>query len=317
MDNELLYQYLLCHTTEKEEQKILAWLEASPQNREQLIALCSQMETMALLSPRIEDLYTENNLKNNMRRRLRRWSAIAAAAVILLCAVTVYLTSSYYRSMFGNMEQTVVAQNAPLRFTLADGTTVWLNTGATLVTPAVFTGRERKVCISGEAMFDVTHNEHRPFVVQTAACDIRVLGTKFNVIADSSGKIFETALLKGQVEVMQRTTHERIILAANEKVTLRNGNFICNNISNIDDFLWTDGYINLKGHTFKELIERFQKVFDVKIDTGNTPLPKGYYQWGKIRISDGVDNAMKVLQDSYSFHYEFDPEHRTIIVEFH
>lgn len=51
--------------------------------------------------------------------------------------------------------------------------------------------------LSGEAVFDVEHDEDRPFVVETFASDIRVLGTKFNVIADERHQRFSTALLPG------------------------------------------------------------------------------------------------------------------------
>ena len=313
MDNELLYRYLQCRTTGEEEARVLAWLEADPEHRERMAALCGRMETMALLSPRIGDLYAESRMKGR-RRMLRRWCAVAAAAVVALCAVAVHLTASHYRRTFGSMERIVAAQNAPLRYTLEDGTTVWLNTGATLAGSAVFTGCERSVRIVGEAMFEVAPDARRPFVVHTAACDVRVLGTKFNVEADAAGKVFGVALLRGCVEVMPHATHERIILTPSQTVTLRDGAFVRSSIADTDDYLWTDGYINLKGHTFGELIERFRKAFGVRIDTGDMPLPEGRYQWGRIRISDGVDNAMKVLQDSYPIRYTFDPEHRTVVV---
>lgn len=312
MDNELLYRYLQCRTTDEEEARILAWLEASPKHRERMTVLCGRMETMALLSPRIGDLYAESRMKDG-RRMLRRWCAVAAA-VVVLCAVVVHFTAWHYRRTFGSMERIVAAQNAPLRYTLEDGTTVWLNTGATLVGPAVFTGRERSVRIVGEAMFDVASDARRPFVVHTAACDVRVLGTKFNIEADAAGKVFDMALLRGHVEVMPHSTRDRIILAPCQTVTLRDGIFVRDSIAEADDYLWTDGYINLKGHTFGELIERFRKAFGVRIDTGDMPLPEGRYKWGRIRISDGVDNAMKVLQDSYPIHYTFDSEHRTIVI---
>lgn len=60
--------------------------------------------------------------------------------------------------------------------------------------------------ISGEAMFDVEHDADHPFVVETFACDVEVLGTKFDVEAEPDEGIFSTALLRGSVKVSNKLT---------------------------------------------------------------------------------------------------------------
>ena len=241
----------------------------------------------------------------------------AAGPAVVLCAGAVHFTASHYLTTFGRQETVLAAQDAPVRYTLGDGTTVWLNAGATLECPAVFTGRERTVGITGEAMFDVRHDEDHPFVVRTAACDVRVLGTKFNVRADAAGSTFEAALLRGRIEVVNRTTRERLVLAANESASLENGALVRGRIADADDYLWTDGYINLKGHSFAELLSTFRRAFNVRIDAEALPMPEGRYKWGKIRIADGIDNALEVLQNSYAFDYTFDSEKRLVVIRPH
>lgn len=46
--------------------------------------------------------------------------------------------------------------------------------------------------LSGEAMFNVEHDAAHPFIVETFACDVEVLGTKFNVTADELTHDFTT-----------------------------------------------------------------------------------------------------------------------------
>lgn len=154
---------------------------------------------------------------------------------------------------------------------------------------AVFAGRQRTVRISGEAMFDVAHDETQPFVVETYACDVRVLGTKFNVSASESEGSFETALIRGRVEIRNRTTHETVALHPDETVMLKNDRLVRSTIADPDDYLWTDGYVNLKGHTFEELIARYRKVFDVRIELDGVRMPDTRFKWGKICVKDGVD----------------------------
>src|SRR5690606_15615248 len=76
------------------------------------------------------------------------------------------------------------AGNYTLR--LADGTTVWLNSGSTLTFPVAFAENTRSVYLEGEAYFDVqskiTKNHQKtPFYVQTQEQRIEVKGTRFNV----------------------------------------------------------------------------------------------------------------------------------------
>lgn len=84
---------------------------------------------------------------------------------------------------------------------LSDGTQVWVNSQTTLEYPEHFTGRERRVRLSGEAYFDVAHDDGRPFIVETQYARIRVLGTAFNVSAYPADHRTVTTLVAGRVEV--------------------------------------------------------------------------------------------------------------------
>jgi transmembrane sensor len=48
---------------------------------------------------------------------------------------------------------------------LPDGSKVWLNAASSITYPTAFTGKERKVKITGEAYFEVAHNSKTPFKV--------------------------------------------------------------------------------------------------------------------------------------------------------
>src|SRR6185503_18584225 len=85
--------------------------------------------------------------------------------------------------------------------TLADGTNVWLNAASSLKYPVVFTGGERKVELTGEAYFEVVHNNAKPFRVVTNGETIEDIGTHFNVFAYGDEKAVKTTLLEGAVKV--------------------------------------------------------------------------------------------------------------------
>jgi ferric-dicitrate binding protein FerR (iron transport regulator) len=57
---------------------------------------------------------------------------------------------------------------------------VTLNSESRITYPAEFAD-ERSVELQGEAIFDVTHDADRPFMVATADMNVKVLGTIFDV----------------------------------------------------------------------------------------------------------------------------------------
>lgn len=84
--------------------------------------------------------------------------------------------------------------------------------------PCQFHGAERRVVLSGEAFFDVAKSD-KPFIVELAGCEVKVLGTRFNVQAYEDGGRFETTLEQGSVEIK----------AKEKTVTFRTGRTGCIN----------------------------------------------------------------------------------------
>jgi ferric-dicitrate binding protein FerR (iron transport regulator) len=98
---------------------------------------------------------------------------------------------------------------------LADGSKVWLNTGASIRYPVSFTGNERKVQVTGEAYFEVAHDAAKPFIVDILPAteqagggqrgmSVEVLGTHFNINAYHDEAVIKTTLLEGSVKVVNR-----------------------------------------------------------------------------------------------------------------
>jgi ferric-dicitrate binding protein FerR (iron transport regulator) len=87
------------------------------------------------------------------------------------------------------------------RITLPDGTEVWLNAASSLRYPVAFTGKQREVTLTGEAYFEVVHNENMPFSVHAGGMDIKDVGTHFNVMAYNDEVAVKTTLIEGAVNI--------------------------------------------------------------------------------------------------------------------
>ena len=102
---------------------------------------------------------------------------------------------------------------------LPDGSLVWLNAGSTLRYSSDFNVNNREVYLEGEGYFDVTRNEQTPFLVQTTAITIKVLGTAFNVKAYPEESVVETTVERGSVQLIDplSSSQETTILQAQQK----------------------------------------------------------------------------------------------------
>lgn len=89
---------------------------------------------------------------------------------------------------------------------LPDGTQVWLNAASSITYPTAFTGKERKVKITGEAYFEVAKNANLPFLVEENDLVIKVLGTRFDVNGYVNEPIRKTVLVDGSVNVRYQKT---------------------------------------------------------------------------------------------------------------
>ena len=299
---ETLIRFQKCETTPEEEVAILDWLDADPENQRQLDSLDFQFNAAVLHmeQPQSED---------QSSRRINPFRAFIYAGVAAAIAWLLAVGNGWYqaRQTRLDLESLNTTINVPIgqriEVTLQDGTRVCLNAGSSLEFPNVFSKHDRKVRLSGEAMFDVMPDADCPFVVETYGYDVQVYGTKFNVEADAASAEFSTALLQGSVKVTDRASGAGFFLVPGEKAELVQGKLRRSPITNSDEYLWTEGIISLQCDSFTELLKRMEKAYDVHfiIQFDKEPVVRCR---GKIRVSDGIEHALEILKLGTDFNYE-------------
>ncbi len=243
-----------------------------------------------------------------------RWCSAAAAMLVVAAGVGYGVAQSTLGKWSDRGTVVEIPAGQRMSMTLSDGTRVNLNSGARLEYPAVFTKRERRVSVSGEAMFEVTHDARHPFIVETFACEVEVLGTRFNVVADPSTSAFSAALFEGKLKVSQNDSQNcSVILSPDEVVRLENGQLLCDKITDRDDYLWTDGVLNLDNLTFVEAMRKFETYYGIDMVIERMDLPQMKFK-GKIRVSDGVDYALHLLMSVWEFNYVKSDDRNTIYI---
>lgn len=140
-----------------------------------------------------------------VRRPVRRlwWAASAVAAAALLFV----MLRPYFHAGLGQANEllTAAASTQQIRkIILPDQSIVWLKGDSKLKYPAVFGSHLREVELIGEALFEVSKDKDRPFIIRAADYTTKVLGTSFNLKVDAKTGGLDLAVLTGTVEVTKK-----------------------------------------------------------------------------------------------------------------
>lgn len=315
MNTEILLKYIDGNTTDQEKVSITNWLDSDPKNMREFLALRKLHDISIWQSPVAGKAEQRPEKKTSGWKLKPSFPELLKVAAILLVAVVVS------RLLFPEIQpqdpvvmQTIhVPAGQRAEITLVDGTKVWLNAKTTFTFPNHFAGNSRDVTIDGEAFFDVSSNQSKPFIVKTNKYDIKVWGTKFNLMAYSENRIFETSLLEGSVEILKSGSLKGVFIRPNEQIYQEGARLVIAPITDLNHLLWKEGIISFNDESFPELVNKLQLYFDLKIEVKNDHILK-YRCTGKFRTKDGVEHILKVLQLSNDFRFRIDEKTNTITI---
>jgi transmembrane sensor len=207
--------------TDAERQDFAAWRNADPANA----AAYAKMERTWGAVEALQHLKGRAAANDTAPRPRRSWTLPAAAiAACTLLAIGAGVWFTRTPSSFAPSEHYATAPAEVRTITLADGSTITLS-GAGEASVSI-EGNERRVHLTaGYALFDITHDPARPFVVHTPQGDIRVLGTSF-VVRIANGEV-RTTVLRGSVSGAADTgffgASNAVTAAANQEIVLSEG----------------------------------------------------------------------------------------------
>lgn len=139
-------------------------------------------------------------------RFLNSWRSVAVAAVLI---GVLFFSGLFMEDFFlGQKKEIVFVQLATSsgqvkQVVLPDSSVIWLNANTSLAYHPDFTNH-REIRLSGEALFEVTHDTQHPFTVLIAdSVQTTVLGTQFNIRSYDRFPKAQITVLSGKVRVTQ------------------------------------------------------------------------------------------------------------------
>ena len=313
MNPELLQKYIAGNATEAEKQRVTKWIQENPENMREYMAQ-RKLHDMALW--RTEPVAEENSRERkhfSLRGVCMEAAKIAAVLAIVLLG-THYWTGKHQVPEDKTWQSIYVPAGQRAELMLADGTKVWLNSRSTLTFPGSFKGNIRNVKLDGEGYFAVTKNVEQPFIVETNKCNVKVLGTEFNVMAYAADSVWETSLLEGAVEILvPGSNNSGMRLEPNMMASLKGNRLVKGRIKEVDSFLWREGLLCFNDISVRDMIEKLKLYYGVDIVVNNTRILKNRYT-GKFRTKDGVEHVLKVLKLNNKFTYTKNDETNVITI---
>jgi ferric-dicitrate binding protein FerR (iron transport regulator) len=316
MNTELLIKYIEGDATDSEKVSVTNWLDSDPENMKEYLSLRKLHDITIWQTSPVAKSEQETNGTNHRQSRRITFSEVMKYAAILIVAIFVsrFIFPEVKSVETVAMQSLYVPAGQRAEITLEDGTKVWLNANTTLTFPNQFSGETREVSINGEGYFDVVSNKLKPFIVKTNKYNVKVWGTKFNVMAYSGNRIFETALFEGSVEVLKTGVEKGMLIKPDQRIFEEKEQLTIAPITDLNHQLWKEGIISFEDESFTELVNKLQLYFDMKIEVKNDKI-LSYHCTGKFRTKDGVEHILKVLQLRNKFNYTIDEKTNTITIE--
>lgn len=206
-----------------------------------------------------------------------------------------------------------VGRGADFTLTLSDGTRVWLNADTKIKYPNQFSGKERRVWLSGEAYFEVAKDKEAPFYVTTDKMDVRVYGTEFNINTRYRG-ITATTLVEGSVAVIPENQESEVLLTPGRTAEF-NPLTSDMNINDRDIALyigWRKGVYMFEDISLQHLTDELMHWYEVDFIFLDEDLKEEYFS-GVFSRKASLHSILTILEKTNYITYEI--KHNTVEVK--
>ncbi|SMC89980.1 FecR family protein [Pedobacter nyackensis] len=208
---------------------------------------------------------------------------------------------------------TVKGQRA--KITLADGTMVYMGPASTLKYPEQFKDSIRGISLEGEAFFEVAHNPHKPFIIETHNIHTQVLGTSFKVNA-IEGRPFEVQVATGKVRVDRINpghTEHLAVLTPGQQVVLSNltSEAVIGQVAIQEVRDWKQSILVFKDQTLSEIARQLERAYDVQFSFKNAAKAREVVT---VTLQDNVplNQTLRILSAGAQFKYSIKGKNITI-----
>lgn len=193
---------------------------------------------------------------------------------------------------------------------LPDGSSVWLNAASTIRYPAAFVANERKVELTGEAYFEVSRDQQRPFRVVTPKQQIEVMGTHFNVNAYADEPREQTTLIEGSVKVSGTMSQLSKLLTPDQQASVTDGTVTISKVDTEPVTAWKNGLFCFVNANVPGVMRQLSRWYDIDVQYEGQ-IPDRIFR-GKMQ-RDLTLNEMLHFLSSLNLNFKLEGEKKLIV----
>jgi len=281
----LLEKYSAGTCTEEELGLLNAWYAALGKERPDQLLDPGSEAAMLLTQQKLQELRARlaavpaatslQPVRGALWRRMGRWAAVVTGVALVS-------GMAYYGWQQRRQQAAIAMQAAPQtvdklaysrHITLPDSSTVVLHAGSRLEYPAVFSGSERAVILSGEAYFDIREDPTRRFVINTGRVKTTVLGTAFNIKAYPGSNEITVSVTKGKVKV-EDGQQVLAVLTPDQQMVYNTmaATLTQKPVSALEQINWTQEDMVFESIPFEQIAATISKRYEVNIRFDNPAL---------------------------------------------
>lgn len=149
---------------------------------------------------------------------------------------------------------------------LSDGTKVWLNASSSLRFPTELSDGIRSVELTGEAYMEVTSNPLNPFWVKLNGTEIKVLGTRFNVMAYEDEGMISTTLIQGALQVQHDNKWETLQPGNQLRIDAEGQRRMVKKVDVEEVIAWKHGKFVFNATDIKSIMRQVERWYNVDVE---------------------------------------------------
>lgn len=307
MDKEKVIKKISKGEALTDSKELLGWVNQSEENQKTYIRY-KNLWALLQRGKEMDAKYIEEglrNVKSKINRSNKRFSFINVfkyAAIIVVVFIGGFMLNTLRFNTEISMNEIVVPKGNRSSVILPDGTKVWLSNDSKLTYPENFKGKSREVKLEGEAFFNVTHNEKKPFIVNVGENRIKVLGTEFSVIAYPGDETIQADLVAGKIQFDINTgigtnNYKSFIIKPSHSLVYNKttGKLYEKRIPDGFYDYWQKGTYRFKDEKFESLAKKIKRIYSVEIVFEDETLKERLFT-GTFNIDDNIYTLMEVFK---------------------
>lgn len=288
----LIAKYLNGEALPHEAIELEDWCNQQPENRtyfDEMVKTLSLIDGNKWSVPVVSASYRQLKQRIGIKRTYR---AVIAASLIAILSLVFFTLNENQGS------KTIIAGSQPLEHQLMDLTKIMLSPGARVDIDNNYGKASRKVSLSGEATFDVQHDDTNKFIIHAGGgVYIEDLGTQFLVNAKPDSDTLFVIVSEGIVRLFDESGHEIILKAGEKAWYIRSSKQI---ITDLDTRVVKFNFNNTR---LEEVMRLLSETYDFKIEF--EPAVISECKLTTQFFDEEIATIMTVICETLDFSYEY------------